>query len=242
MGQLNLILVKLLDTTQVLSTRNSQKDHTDKENLSYLVGKHIKHKFIEDGQLITYSGRVISQVPGFPNWFNVTVVYTCEPDIIYTMSFNLSNDLKNRGFNYMFNDLLASTSASCPPPPPTTSCFNIALRLNDFHSIKLHWNNCSAVTFCTVSWKSLIYLLVNISILFWSYRRKNHLHTLSGCQDMCLQTHVFCWNIYSLELVNYSLQWMYTVPCKQSISPCNALEIKVEHICIESGYNNIIID
>jgi hypothetical protein len=63
----------------------------DKEDLSYLVGKHIKHKFSEDGQLVTYSRRVISQVPGFPNWFNV--VYTREPDIVYT--FNLSEDLKN---------------------------------------------------------------------------------------------------------------------------------------------------
>ena len=63
----------------------------DKEDLSYLVGKHIKHKFSEDGKLITYSGRVISQVPGFSNWFNV--VYTREPDVVYT--FNLSEDLKN---------------------------------------------------------------------------------------------------------------------------------------------------
>ena len=42
-------LVKLLDAAQVFSTRHSQEDHTDKEDLSYLVGKHIKHKFSEDG-------------------------------------------------------------------------------------------------------------------------------------------------------------------------------------------------
>ena len=86
-------LVKLLDAAQALSTEHSHKDHVnmDKEDLSYLVGKHIKNKFSEDGQLITYSGRVISQVPGFPNWFNV--VYTREPDVVYT--FNLSEDLKN---------------------------------------------------------------------------------------------------------------------------------------------------
>ena len=83
--------MKLLDAAQALSTEHSHKGHMDKQDLSYLVGKHIKHKFSEDGQLVTYSGRVISQVPGFPNWFNI--VYTYEPNVVYT--FNLSEDLKN---------------------------------------------------------------------------------------------------------------------------------------------------
>ena len=62
-----------------------------KEDLSYLVQKHIKHKLIEDGQLVAYSGRVISQIPRLRYWFNV--VYTCELHVVY--AFNICEDLKN---------------------------------------------------------------------------------------------------------------------------------------------------
>ena len=36
-----------------------------------LVGKTIDHQFIEDGQIVQYSGRVVSQVSGFPERYNV---------------------------------------------------------------------------------------------------------------------------------------------------------------------------
>ncbi len=58
---------------------------------SSLTGKVIKHKFVEsNGEYKFYKGRVISQVSGFPGWFNV--VYTNEPGIVY--SYQLSEDLE----------------------------------------------------------------------------------------------------------------------------------------------------
>ena len=89
-------LIKLLEAAQAPSISQSKAHghHTDEEDLSYLVGKHIKHNFSEDGQLVTYRGRVIPQVPGFPNWFNVT--YTHEPDVVYTYN------LRPQQFNFLF--------------------------------------------------------------------------------------------------------------------------------------------
>ena len=84
-------LIKLLEAAKALLTGKSHDQCADQRDLSYLVGKHIKHKFSEDGQFVIYSGRIISQVPGFPNWFNV--VYNREPNVVYT--FNLSEDLEN---------------------------------------------------------------------------------------------------------------------------------------------------
>ena len=55
------------------------------------MGKRIDHQFTEDERLVTYSGEVVSTVPGFPEWFNV--VYDNEPDVVY--SFKLLEDLKN---------------------------------------------------------------------------------------------------------------------------------------------------
>ena len=59
--------------------------------VSSLTGKAIKHQFEEsNGKHKQYKGRVISQVPGFPDWFNV--VYTNEPEVVYT--YKLSEDLE----------------------------------------------------------------------------------------------------------------------------------------------------
>ena len=59
---------------------------------SSLTGKCIQHNFKEpDGAIKAYEGRIISQVPGFEEWYNV--VYTLEPDVVYT--FKLTEDLKN---------------------------------------------------------------------------------------------------------------------------------------------------
>ena len=58
---------------------------------SSLVGKLVKHRFEDKGKLRFFKGRVISQVPGFPEWFNI--VYDKEPGIVY--SFKLSEDMDN---------------------------------------------------------------------------------------------------------------------------------------------------
>ena len=53
--------------------------NTEEMPASLLTGKIIKHKFESNGELKFYKGRVISQVPGFPEWFNV--VYNDEQEI-----------------------------------------------------------------------------------------------------------------------------------------------------------------
>lgn len=58
---------------------------------SSLTGKSIKHRFeVDGGKQKFFKGRVISQVPGFPDWFNV--VYVEEPGIVY--SYKLSEDIE----------------------------------------------------------------------------------------------------------------------------------------------------
>ena len=58
---------------------------------SSLVGKRITHQFVENEELVAYAGMVISQVPGFVEWFNV--VYDSEPNTVYT--FKLQEDLRS---------------------------------------------------------------------------------------------------------------------------------------------------
>lgn len=55
------------------------------------AGIRIAHRFAVDGQLTTFTGAIISQVIGFPEWFNA--VYDKEPDLVYT--FRLTEDLNN---------------------------------------------------------------------------------------------------------------------------------------------------
>ena len=57
----------------------------------HLVGARVDHQFIEDEKFVTYSGEVISQVPGFSEWYNV--VYDNEPGTVYT--YKLLDDLRN---------------------------------------------------------------------------------------------------------------------------------------------------
>ena len=56
-----------------------------------LVGKRIDQQFNEGGKLITYSGVVVSQVPGFTEWYNI--VYDDEPETVFT--YKLLDDMKN---------------------------------------------------------------------------------------------------------------------------------------------------
>ena len=66
-------------------------EHSSSMSSCNLEGKTIKHLFEVDGKQKTFTGKVISQVPGFPEWYNV--VYTKEPDVIYT--YKLEDDIQN---------------------------------------------------------------------------------------------------------------------------------------------------
>ena len=59
-------------------------------NIPLLVGKIVNHFFIADGQRIPYTGKVVSQVPGFPQWFNITYD---DDDAVYT--YKLIEDYKD---------------------------------------------------------------------------------------------------------------------------------------------------
>ena len=82
-GQLNSTALKenLLKLVNAAVNRHSPGTGLDSplEADVHLVGRRIDHRFMEDKQLVTYSGKVVSTVPGFPEWFNV--VYDKEPDV-----------------------------------------------------------------------------------------------------------------------------------------------------------------
>ena len=59
--------------------------------LLYTTGKIVKHRFEDNNGKKFFKGRVISQVPGFAEWFNI--VYNDEPGIVYT--YKLSDDISN---------------------------------------------------------------------------------------------------------------------------------------------------
>ena len=81
-------LVQLIHATHHASPSDYSCNSTSEP---VLVGKSIDHRFIEDGQTAQYSGRVVSQVSGFPEWYNV--VYDNEPDVVYT--YKLMEDFHN---------------------------------------------------------------------------------------------------------------------------------------------------
>jgi len=78
----------------ILCPANSPED-TDFD----LVGKRIDQQFNESGKLVTYSGRVVSQVPGFIEWYNI--VYDDEPETVYT--YKLLDDMKNGDLSLVNN-------------------------------------------------------------------------------------------------------------------------------------------
>ena len=45
-----------------------------------LVGKQVQHKFSENKAIVLCTGKVLSQVPGFQDWYNI--VYDDEPDSV----------------------------------------------------------------------------------------------------------------------------------------------------------------
>lgn len=83
------LLNKAIDTDLLATGPGARVENSS--SLS-LTGKRIKHRFeVEGGKKKFFHGNVISQVPGFPEWFNV--VYNDEPGIVY--SYKLSEDLQN---------------------------------------------------------------------------------------------------------------------------------------------------
>ena len=89
-GQFNSVkltshLIQLINATHHASPSSNSTSEP------VLVGKSINHQFIEDGQIVQYSGRVVSQVSGFPERYNV--VYDNEPDVVYT--YKLMEDFHN---------------------------------------------------------------------------------------------------------------------------------------------------
>lgn len=86
-GQLNSKALRENLVKLVEAATDSKSDPTPD---SALVGKVVKHRFEENGRHKFYKGRVVSQVPGFPEWFNI--VYSNEPDIIY--SYKLTEDIE----------------------------------------------------------------------------------------------------------------------------------------------------
>ena len=81
-------LLKLIEYSRSIEASESATP----ESIPSLSGKYIEHNFTEpDGTIKPYKGKVISQVPGFLDWYNV--VYTEEPGIVYT--FKLKEDFDN---------------------------------------------------------------------------------------------------------------------------------------------------
>lgn len=51
------------------------------EETHMLVGKRVKHIQVEEGERTPYYGKILSQVPGYPEWFNI--IYD-DDDSVYT--------------------------------------------------------------------------------------------------------------------------------------------------------------
>ena len=48
----------------------------------YLLAKQVQRRFSENKEIVLYTGTVVSQEPGFQDWYNT--VYDDEPDIVYS--------------------------------------------------------------------------------------------------------------------------------------------------------------
>ncbi|WAR22430.1 hypothetical protein MAR_016404 [Mya arenaria] len=93
----NLTVEELTNNLKLLVQRAIVKDRESDEQVHMLVGKKIKHRFketvVENGEKVDvlkwYTGKVISQVPWFREWFNV--LYDNDP-AVYTLR-HLPTDL-----------------------------------------------------------------------------------------------------------------------------------------------------
>ena len=91
-------LFKFIDAAQSVTEGQSVQTtvaHEESVAIPLLVGKTVKrymHNEIEDGgiELVPYTGKVISQVPGFPEWFNIYTTkidgVVCPPNISETVA------------------------------------------------------------------------------------------------------------------------------------------------------------
>ncbi|WAQ99785.1 SPIN3-like protein [Mya arenaria] len=110
----------------VLTLINKAANFPSPEQTHLLVGKNIDHRFLEeDGREKWYTGRVISQVPGFPRWFNV--IYSGDEDV-YTAK--LTDDYKTGDIVIKLSkkaDGSSFNSTKPSPPVPFYTCNNVAL-------------------------------------------------------------------------------------------------------------------
>ncbi|XP_060574411.1 uncharacterized protein LOC132732081 [Ruditapes philippinarum] len=79
--RVNLNIEELAKNVKQLVTDSYSKPSTQPENSPLLVGQKVRHKFMENNNLVQYIGQVISQVPGYSDWYNIK--YSGDP-AIYT--------------------------------------------------------------------------------------------------------------------------------------------------------------
>ncbi|CAG2211922.1 unnamed protein product [Mytilus edulis] len=77
----NLTVEELITNLKMLVRQSIVRDNLDESDKHVLVGKRVKHRFDTNGEDQLYTGKVISQVPAFPEWFNI--VYD-EDRAVYT--------------------------------------------------------------------------------------------------------------------------------------------------------------
>lgn len=77
-------IAKLTDNLCRLLEEASQIEVSHDQIESFLVGKQVRHRFQDsDKTSQTWStGKVVGQVQGFPDWFNI--VYECDPNVVCT--------------------------------------------------------------------------------------------------------------------------------------------------------------
>ncbi|CAG2201012.1 unnamed protein product [Mytilus edulis] len=85
----NLTVEELITNLKMLVRQSIVRDNLDESDKHVLVGKRVKHRFDTNGEDQWYTGKVISQVPAFPEWFNI--VYD-EDSAVYTYH-HLDDDL-----------------------------------------------------------------------------------------------------------------------------------------------------
>ncbi len=71
----------LPDSTTVIPTESVAKSCPPDGEAQLILGKKVKHKFEESGEEKWYEGKVVSQVPGSPAWFNI--IYDSFPEDTY---------------------------------------------------------------------------------------------------------------------------------------------------------------
>lgn len=82
-------LIKLVSAAE--SETPERQLSLDSTTPHFLVSRRVSHSFMENEEIVQYTGTVISMVPGFPTWYNI--VYDNEPDCVYT--YQLLDDYNN---------------------------------------------------------------------------------------------------------------------------------------------------